>query len=328
MSLRIIRKISSLIFLAILSACSTTNEVVFVTKSSLSIAEIETTPAEVNVGYSRIEGYLAPAYENGALPPVVSSMRTDGSLFSPKVQQLYATGEAANLLASGTSSYDYSKDENEKLKGEKEGMFFGTSTNLGFKIGITQENPSLNIGYKRIEASYIPLGTSGEGDDEVDIYPSVIASIDTTIPAGEALAADPSGLRAGQYFATGTAAKIMATKGHIQTAFEDKAKSSLETYREEVTKQNESALQILTCAAWLSDDKWPQAIEAAKASNLLLGLGDEITSKWAAYESNKTTANRQEVLKLYYAGIADVDGSKVTYTTLLEAHRKLVCSLK
>ena len=84
----------------------------------------------------------------------------------------------------------------------------------------------------------------------------------------------------------------------------------------------------MTCAAWLSDDKWPQAIEAAKASNLLLGLGDEITSKWAAYESNKTTANRQEVLKLYYAGIADVDGSKVTYTTLLEAHRKLVCSLK
>lgn len=105
--------------IGILSACTTTNEVVFVTKSSLSIAEIETTPAEINVGYSRVEGYLAPTYENGALPPVVSSIRSDGTLFSPKIQQLYATGAAANLLASSSSTYDYRNDQTEELIGEK-----------------------------------------------------------------------------------------------------------------------------------------------------------------------------------------------------------------
>lgn len=108
--------------LAFTIACTTTDEVVFVTKSSLSIAEIETTPPEISLGYSRVEGYLAPAYENGALPPVLSSIRSDGSLFAPEIQQLYATGEAANLVASGAASYDYSDDDSERLTGDKSGI--------------------------------------------------------------------------------------------------------------------------------------------------------------------------------------------------------------
>tara|TARA_Y100000052_G_scaffold5636_1_gene5251 strand:- start:11578 stop:12564 length:987 start_codon:yes stop_codon:yes gene_type:complete len=327
MNLRINRSFVVILVIGILSACTTTNEVVFVTKSSLSIAEIETTPAEVSVGYSRVEGYLAPAYENGALPPVVSSIRSDGTLFSPKIQQLYATGAAANLLASSSSTYDYTNDRAEALIGEKKGMFFGTSTNLGFKVGLTRNNPSINIGYKRIEASYIPLGSSGEGGAKVDVYPSVIASIDTTIPATTAVDSNPDGLQVGQYFATGTAAKIMATKRRVQAAFEEKAESAIAKYRQELTKQNQSALHTLKCAAFLNDDKWPQVLEAAKASKLLIGLESVITQKWQAYESNKTAANRQEAIKLYYAGIADVDGSQSTYSAVLEAHRTLVCSL-
>ena len=308
-------------------ACTSTEEVVFITKTSLSIAEIETTPAEANVGYSRVEGYLAPAYENGSLPPVISSIRTDGGLFSPEVQQLYATGVAANLVASRATSYDYTADSSEELKGEKEGMFFGTSTNLGFKIGITQDNPSINIGYKRMEASYIPLGSSGEGNEAVDVYPSVIASIDTTIPAGTTLAPNPSGLEVGQYFATGTAAKIMATKRFIQNGFDEKAQNSIAKYREELAKQNQSALHTLKCASFLADEKWPQVIDAASSSKLLIGVESEIYEKWRNYELDKTTANRQEALKLYYAGIANVDGGKSTYSAVLEAHRALVCSL-
>jgi hypothetical protein len=206
-------------------------------------------------------------------------------------------------------------------------MFFGTSTNLGFKVGLTRNNPSINIGYKRIEASYIPLGSSGDGGTKVDVYPSVIASIDTTIPATRAIDANPDGLQVGQYFATGTAAKIMATKRHVQTAFEEKAESAIAKYRQELTKQNQSALHTLKCAAFLTDDKWPQVLEAAKTSKLLIGLENVITQKWQAYESNKTAANRQEAIKLYYAGIADVDGSQSTYSAVLEAHRTLVCSL-
>jgi hypothetical protein len=61
-----------------LAACTTTEQVVFVTESSLSIANIEAMPAEITVGFDRVEGYFAPAYSNSALPPVVSSIKTDG----------------------------------------------------------------------------------------------------------------------------------------------------------------------------------------------------------------------------------------------------------
>jgi hypothetical protein len=61
-----------------LAACTTTEQVVFVTESSLSIANIEAMPAEITVGFDRVEGYFTPAYSNSALPPVVSSIKTDG----------------------------------------------------------------------------------------------------------------------------------------------------------------------------------------------------------------------------------------------------------
>ena len=155
----------------------------------------------------------------------------------------------------------------------------------------------------------------------------MIASIDTTIPAGTAIDPNPAGLKVGQYFATGTAAKIMATKGFIQSGFEDKAQNSIAKYREELARQNQSALHTLKCASFLADEKWLQVIEAAAAANLLNGLESEINEKWQIYESDKTSANRQEALKLYFAGIANVDGSKNTYSAVLEAHRSLVCGL-
>lgn len=142
-----------------LSACTTTDEVVFVTKSSLSIVDIDSTPSEVSLGYQQVEGYFAPAYENGAIPPVVASIQTDGSLFSPQIRQIYATGDAANILAGNTSDYDPTDDAAAVLEEDKRGMFFGTSTTLGFNVGVTRETPSITIGYKRKEASYIPLGT-------------------------------------------------------------------------------------------------------------------------------------------------------------------------
>jgi hypothetical protein len=329
--IRRVQEIYRVITLVVLSvslfSCASNDEVVFITKSSLSIAEIETTPTEISVGYSRLEGYLAPAYENGALPPVVSSIRTDGGLFSPEIQQLYATGEAANLVASQASSYDYTTDSTEELKGEKSGMFFGTSTNLGFKIGLMQDNPSLNIGYKRIEASFIPLGAKGTGDSTVDVYPSVIASIDTTIPASSALDPNPDGLQVGQYFATGSAAKIIATKDFVQSGFENKAQSSILKYRQELAKQNQSALHTLKCASFLTDDEWPQVLSAATTSKLLTGLEAEIAEKWNSYISDSDPADKTEAIQLYSVGIASVDGSTPSYSAVLEAHRSLVCSL-
>lgn len=305
-----------------LIGCANNSEVVFVTKSSLSVADIESTPIEITLGYDRVEGYFAPAYANGALPPVVSSIRTDGSLLAPKIQQLYATGEAANLVVDGLLTYDFDSDEKE-LTGDKEGMFFGTSTNIGFKVGVIQSKPSVNLGYKRIEASYIPLGTV----DDVDIYPSVIASIDTTIavPDGDDDAAD--GLQVGQYFATGSAAKLLASKEFVRNGFAVKAQDSIATYRAELGKQQSAALHTLKCAASLDDEQWPQVIQAASTANLVSGVGDEISKRWQAYETDKTMTNRQSATKLYFSAISITDGASPTYAAVLEAHRNLVCKL-
>jgi hypothetical protein len=316
-------KLVIVLLVSCIAACSTTDEVVFVTKSSLSIVDVETTPADVTVGYSRIEGYFAPAYSNGALPPVVSSIKTDGGLFAPRIQQLYATGEAANLVVDDDRTYDETKDDEAKLEGDKKSMFFGTSTNLGFKVGVMQENPSINIGYKRIEASYIPLGSV----NGVDVYPSVIASIDTTITVPSPEDANPDGLQVGQYFATGTAAKHLATKDFVRRGFQEKAQSAFKKYEEELNKQQKSALHTLKCAASLTDEQWPQAITAASTASLVSGNGDIIQQKWQAYLDDKTTDNRQAATKLYFSAISNLNGASPTYAAVLEAHRNLVCKL-
>ena len=321
--IKAIRKSAIVLILSFLAACTTTDKVVFVTKSSLSIADVETTPTEITVGYDRVEGYFAPVYSNGALPPVVSSIKTDGGLFAPKVQQLYATGEAANLVVDDTSSYSESDDNGAQLTGSKLGMFFGTSTNLGFKVGVTQNQPSVNIGYKRIEASYIPLGNV----NGVDVYPSVIASIDTTIKVPDPKDLNPEGLQVGQFFATGTAAKHLATKSFVREAFNAKARDAVKEYKDELNKQQKSALHTLKCAASLKDEQWPQVIDSANAANLVGEVGSQIKQRWQQYINDKTIENRQSSTKLYFSAISKLDGASPTYAAVIEAHRNLVCKL-
>lgn len=309
-----------------ISACTTTDEVVFVTKSSLTIAEVDSTPAEVSVGYNRVEGYMAPTYKNGAIPPVIASIRTDGGLLSPEIKQLYATGDAANILASGVTEYDQNADNGATLAGERENIvLFGTQTNLGFKVGVTGVDrlPTITIGYKRKEASYIPLGTK----DGVDHYPSVLATIDSTINANSADSKDPDGLKVGQFFATGTAAKHLATEQSIRNGFISTAANAFVAYETEINKQNATALKILRCASSITDKQWPEVIKNAEASKLLSGMGSTITKKWDTYIKTPTQQDRQQALKYYYSAISVPDGSLATYGAVLEAHKNLICKL-
>ncbi|HDM8138071.1 TPA: hypothetical protein P0E12_002306 [Vibrio harveyi] len=307
-----------LLMTLIVAACTSTDEVVFVTKSSLSIVDIDSTPAEITLGYDRVEGYFAPGYSNGALPPVISSIRTDGGLLAPEIQQLYATGEAANIVTDSTNKRSVIE---KTLEGDKKGMFFGTSTNLGFKVGVTQDKPSLIIGYKRMEASYIPLGTV----NGVDAYPSVIASIDTTI--NTPTNSNPDGLQVGQFFATGLAAEQLASKKYIKQGFDEKAKEAIDRYNEELGKQQISALHTLKCAASLNDEQWAHVVDAASTSNLLSGVGSEVEKRWQRYIEDKTVENRQSATKLYFSAISKLDGASPTYAAVLESHRSLVCKL-
>jgi hypothetical protein len=128
--------------------------------------------------------------------------------------------------------------------------FVGTTTTLGLKVAFTTGAPeSFNLGFKRKEFSYIPLGcqsaVAGTCDAEAeDLYPSVIASYDTTIDVP-----NPPGtsLKTRQFVATGLAAEALAPSvvpefralakesvafqaGHSEAAFHQKRVDSVLSY--------------------------------------------------------------------------------------------------
>lgn len=205
--------------LLLVSACATKNSAVFVTSTSVSIFEGDTKPAGISVGYKRVEGYLGPNNADGSAPPVLASIESDARTFNPRIRQLYATGGAAAIAAS--ADYEY---EDEGAPSDRRLMFFGTSTNIGLTIGTTSNVPdSFAFGYKRKEFSLIPLVETSDGS--AYLYPSVLASIDTTGDLGDRESIDGAGLRSSQFFATGEAARSMAER--LRPVFIDRAQLSV-----------------------------------------------------------------------------------------------------
>lgn len=211
----------------VVTGCASKDTVVFVTSSSIGI-NVDSKPPTASVGYDRTEGYSGPRSANGGMPEVVASLKTGNGLFNPRVRQLYATGAAALKTVDPDAA-----DGPATLSGDAAGRkqaFFGTTTNLGFKIGFGAEGPeTFSFGYKRKEFSYIPLapgvaGDGGEGDATA-VYPSVLASIDTTSTAGGN--GGNSGLTSEQYFATGQAAEALATDPRIAAVFKATARGAL-----------------------------------------------------------------------------------------------------
>ena len=134
------------------------------TKSTIGVVDVESTTGTVSFAYDREEGYFGPNYESGAVPSVVASMRNSGDIINPTIKQLYATGEAAVLVVDEDAT-DYTPGDSDKLIGNRKALVFGTSTSLGFKIGLTNSNPTFTLGYKRKEASYIPIHKSTDSND-------------------------------------------------------------------------------------------------------------------------------------------------------------------
>ena len=226
----------------LLAACTDLNSVVFVTDSSLGI-NVDGKPPLTSVAYDRTEGYFAPRYDNGAVPPVVASIGLGGSFFDPRIRQVYATGAAALKAVKTPGAADGPKiltgtAANKKL------AFFGTSTTVGAKIGFGSTAPlpdSFVFGYRRKEFSFLPLGSQSlptpipaagsaiapaTQATTTDVYPSVLASIDTTL---DATSAENQGISSLQFFSTGEAAESLAANPTVQSSFERIAKKSAAT---------------------------------------------------------------------------------------------------
>lgn len=183
----------------LLAGCETTNHAVFVTTTSLGF-NFDTAPSSASIAYDRAEGFIGPSYDNGAIPPVLATIETDGNVIAPKVRQIYGTGAAAIIAAGGTAT-----GPTELSSSGRHLAFFGTSTTVGLKAAFNPETvlSSFNLGFKRKEFSDIWLGSK----DGHDVYPSVLASLDMTSGA-----TTPSGvmLTVRQFIASGPAAEAMA----------------------------------------------------------------------------------------------------------------------
>ena len=197
-----------------LAAACTTDGAVFVTKTSLSFTDVDATPPEATLGLHRVEGFIAPRNRNGDAPPVLAHLQSNRAFFQPNVQQVYATGTAAERLADETE-----KDNSDcaSCSAETEGrpITFATSTSVGLRIGLgstlTSPIEGIMFGFRRKEMSYVPvLAKDAEGNYH---YPSLIAAIRLAGPESAAEAAkDPRGFTSCQGFATGTAATALASK--------------------------------------------------------------------------------------------------------------------
>jgi hypothetical protein len=243
-----------------LAGCGSDDRVLFVTDTGIGMG-YDTKPPNLSIDYHRFEGYLAPTYENGALPPVVARIQANLNIFTPKVFQTYATGGAAVLLTKDKSALP---PELPLLGRSGKVGYFVTDSSIGLKVafdGTTAEVPSaINLGYKRKEFSWIPVSTAPSGQDcnGKTLSPSEQANLDSaktaviakTMPtatkeqreaAAEQLHMDcygdtlatvgldgtvdtpkTSGLQLDQFFATGTAARnLAATDDDIRNVFKN-----------------------------------------------------------------------------------------------------------
>lgn len=216
----------ALLLTVALTACASKDHVLFVTKTSVGL-DFDSKPPAASLAYDRVEGYVAPRYANGKIPEVVASVKSDGQIFSPKMKQVYATGDAAVIATGGVKPDAVSASES----GGREMMFFGTTTTTGVKVSFTTGLPdSLLFGFKRKEFSYIPLATVKEnsGPDR-NVYPSVLASIDTSANVAADGTHTNTELINAQFFATGDAARNLAGNASIKAAFTAIAKESVKT---------------------------------------------------------------------------------------------------
>lgn len=218
-----------------LGACASPREnAIFVTKTSLSVFDAETVPAGVSVAYDRVEGYAGPRFENGKVFPVVGVIETEGQGIFREIRQMYATGRAAELLTAGgtvnagaTEPQALARDGAAAPSTSPPVLFFATSTVLGLKLAFQASNyapESLTLGYKRKEASVIPVDQTR--------HPSVFASLNTSAGVAGTLASaggSPGAtakFQLSQFFATGVAADQLAANRTVSSDLQEKAKKA------------------------------------------------------------------------------------------------------
>ncbi len=314
-----------LLTLPLLTGCGADEEaVLFVTKTSLGI-DFERTPATANIAYSRTEGYIGPVLEDGTLPPVAASLNTNAELWTPKVQQLYATGDAAIAVTTAPDGAAVTTANDEGSETPDCGSdpcptklaFFGTTSTIGIKAGFDPAGApdSFLFGYRRKEASLIPLTKNTQNGVTVTNYPSVLASFDSS---GDASAPEKTHLKVRQFFATGKAALALGNNRNQRQHFQAKAEDALVLYHTGVERQRGQALKALSCLPGVPDAKLGDVVYNAIEQGLFHDGADT---------EGLTARSAQQIRLIYSANISNTVGTDQGRTDRLKTHGDFVCGL-
>lgn len=212
----------------IISSCGY-NEAIFVTTTSIGLSA-ETAPPTISVAYDRFEGFIGPTDENGFAPPVVASIASNQSVFNPQVSQIYATGKAA--LDATVIDIDGELDKRRKkvasnqiahISGERRVAVFTVNQTTGLRVALNPETviDSVVVGYRRKEASFLPLIEDEHGDRR---YPSTLASVRRNTQIGSF---EDTSDGVVQFFATGTAARNLALRDSTRAYLEALAREEV-----------------------------------------------------------------------------------------------------
>lgn len=219
---------------AALAAC--VDYATFVTATDIGIsADIKT--QDVSIGYARTEMFTGPGYpEQGEAPRAVGYINSDLHVFQPHIKQLYATGDAAELVTLPRSMLPATAGVPTKLEeppyyGQRRPLVFASGANVGLKLGFgagTAPVPSsIKFGYNREEVSIIPLRGEQPLHGKPDKYAPVLASMELNLADTASQATTNLGIT--QFFATGSAARNLAQRDDIRAYFESQAKQAVQS---------------------------------------------------------------------------------------------------
>lgn len=297
-----------------LGGCAT-RDAVFVTKTSFSLVDVDSTPAGVSLAHDRVEGYFGPRFDNGHVYPVTGYFRATGNGLGREVQQVFAGGEAASIVLGAKPSGDHTQNCDDDRNNPP--LVFATGTTLGIKLGFTQGAPLPNsfvFGYRRKEAAWVPVSKGCQ--------PSVLATLDGS-GAARAQADDPK-IKAGvgQYFATGAAALMLAKDPTIQSTFTLQAQRAVDNvaaFNSREAEHNQLTLDIIACASKVPEASFDRLVVNADELGVLPDAGDA-----AAIRSGVDARDR---LGRYMRLLRMMNGGAEPRTAALTLHKLKVCKI-
>lgn len=218
-----------------LSACSPGSDAVrFITTSNIGI-NTDADTATASVGYDRQELIIAPVNpETGGIHPLYADIQQDRSLIKPRIQQVFATGTAAKIIALGKDANQTEIDEqstnnantgtttdagNENNSPQRV-LVFGTTSSIGLKLSASAGRPELQLGYKRKEHAKIPVVSNHDGGHKQ--VPSLFGSLRVGVDATVDGKPESAPFELNQIIATGAAAENAVSTPRVRQAVEDK----------------------------------------------------------------------------------------------------------